>query len=187
MDSTLRDDGARYTLTVERRLSYPPAKVWRVLTQRDLLVQWFPCDIEGDWIARAPLRFHFFHGEDEDMPEEEQRGEVLTVDEGRLLEFRWGTHVLRYELEPDGDGCLLRLYETFDDPTWGARNAAGWEMCLDNLGLVLDGAAALKFVASVWRAKFERYRDEFEPEFGPQDDPTGKHPLLKDEAVAGDA
>lgn len=181
MGATLRHDGPRFTLTVERRLSHPPDKVWRVLTERELLVQWFPCDIEGKWSVGAPLRFHFFHGEDADLPEEDLHGEVLTVDEPRLLEFRWGTHRFRMEIEPEGDGCRLRLSETFGDASWGARNAAGWEMCLDNAALVLDGVAVLKFVASVWRAKFDRYREEFEPAFGPQDDPTGKHPLLKDE------
>lgn len=183
MDATLRDDGSHYTLIVERRLPYPPEKVWRVITERELLVQWFPCDIEGEWSVGAPLRFHFFHGEEEDLPQGDLQGEVMTVETGRLLEFRWGTHLFRYDLEPDGDGCRLRLSETFDEPSWGARNAAGWEMCLDNLALVLDGVAVLKFVASVWRAKFDRYRKEFEPTYGPQDDPTGKHPLLKDEEV----
>ena len=85
---------------------------------------------------------------------------------------------MKYELKPDGDGCRFRLSESFDDPSWGARNAAGWEMCLENLDLVLEGVAALKFAADVWQTKFRRYVQKFEPAFGPQQDPSDDHPLL---------
>ena len=92
--------------------------------------------------------------------------------------------MLRYELEATAEGCAMRLSERLADPSWAARNAAGWEMCLENLDLLLEGAAALKFAADVWRAKFRRYVEKFEPGFGPQDDPTGEHPLLAEEGGA---
>ncbi|MEQ9568592.1 MAG: SRPBCC family protein [Longimicrobiales bacterium] len=184
MDATLSKEGPRYTLMVERRLTHSPEKVWRAVTERDALRRWFPSDVEGAWEVGASLKFAFLHGDHDGLTEDDMRGEVIAVDEPRLLEFRWGAHYLKYELEPDGDGCLFRLSESFADPSWGARNAAGWEMCLDNLGLVLDGAAALEFVADVWTAKFKRYVAAFEPEFGPQHDPTGEHPLLKEDGPA---
>ncbi len=184
MDARLGRNGPRFTLVIERRLSHTPDKVWRVLTEADLLGKWFPCDIAGEWIVGTPLRFVFRHGGDEGLSEEDLRGEVLAVDEPRRLEFRWGAHVLEFEIEPDGDGCRFVLSDTFDDPSWGARQAAGWEMCLDNLELVLDGAAVLKFAASIWTAKFKRYVGKFEPKFGPQHDPTGEHPLLKGDGRA---
>ena len=178
MEATLERDGPRYTLLVERRLAHPPEKVWRVVTERQLLKQWFPADVEGEWSVGAELRFTFLHGEGEGLSDEELRGEVLSVDQPRLLEFRWGTHLLRFELAPDGSGCRFRLSESFEDPSWGARNAVGWEMCLENLDLVLQGAALLKFAADVWRTKFRHYVEKFEAMFGPQQDPTQDHPLL---------
>ena len=78
---------------------------------------------------------------------------------------------MRCELIAEGDGCRLLFSESFEDASWGARNAAGWEMCLDNLELIIDGAKLAKFAWDAWREKFERYRKKFEPEFGPQDEP----------------
>ena len=166
MEATLTQTGALLRLVVERRLAHAPEKVWRVLTERELLKQWFPCDVEGEWKVGAALRFEF-----EGLSEDQLRGEVLAVDPHRLLEFRWGDGVIRCELIPDGDGCRLLLSETLDDASWGARNAAGWEMCLDNLQLVIEGGTLAKFAWDVWRAKFERYKKKFEPEHGPQDEP----------------
>ena len=139
MDASLTKTGPRYTLGLERRLAHSPEKVWRVLTERDLLNQWFPCDVEGEWKVGSELRFNFLHGEGEGLPEEDLRGEVLVLDPPRLLEYRWGTHLLRCELTADGDGCRLLFSESFEDASWGARNAAGWEMCLDNLELLVQG------------------------------------------------
>lgn len=176
MKSTFTKDGDRYILLVERELAHPPEKVWRALTERDLLRQWFPSDVEGEWRVGAPLRFVFLHGEGEGLSDEELSGEVLTVDPPRLLEFRWGTSVLRCALEATAEGTFLAISETIDDPSWGARNAAGWEMCLENLNLVLQAGTVLKFVADVWHGKYERYAQEFEPEFGPQQGMPETHP-----------
>jgi len=171
MDAALTKAGPLLRLNLERHLAYAPEKVWRVLTERELLKQWFPCNIEGDWKVGAALRFEFLHGEGEGLSEDQLRGEVLAVELHRLLEFRWGNGVIRCELIPDGDGCRLLFSETLDDASWGARNAAGWEMCLDNLELLIEGGTLAKFAWDAWRAKFERYKKKFEPEHGPQDEP----------------
>ena len=171
MDATLTKDGNRYKLALARSLQHSPEKVWRVLTERDLLKQWFPCDVEGEWKVGAPLRFEFLHGEGEGLTEDQMRGEVLKVEPNRLLEFTWGEEVIRCELVPEGDGCRLLFAHTIDDASWGARNAAGWEMCLESLELVMQGATIAKFAWSIWRPKFEGYVKKFEPVFGPQDEP----------------
>ena len=176
MEATFTKSGERYVLELERHLPHPPEKVWRVLTERELLRQWFPCDIEGEWVVGTPLLFTFLRGEGDSLPDEELRGEVLVVDPPKLLEFRWGSSVLRAELIALPDGCRLQFSETLDDPSWGARNAAGWEMCLENLDLLLEGAAAVKFVADIWKAKFARYRKKFEPDAGPQQGMPEDHP-----------
>ena len=181
MDAMLVEVGARYELRLERRLKHPPEKVWRVLTESDLLHQWFPCDVVGDWKVGEKLEFVFRHGEGDDLPEEDLRGEVLAVEPHRLLEFRWGTHILRCELEATDGGTLFRFSENFTDPSWGARNAAGWEFCLDNLDLVLQGVEAAGFVYELWRNKFEAYVRKFEPEMGPQQGPPASHPARPDD------
>lgn len=182
MDATLERDGSRYTLRVERRLDEPPEKVWRALTNRELLKRWFPCDVRGEWTVGSELRFEFLEGEGEGLSDDDMRGEVLAVEEPTLLEFRWGSDVLRFELTPDDDGSRFRLSHSFDDPSWGARNAAGWEMCLENLDLLIEGVGFVKFAAKVWRSKFNRYVTKFESAHGAQIGPPENHPLLTEEA-----
>lgn len=176
MEASLTQAGERYTLALERRLSHSPAKVWRVVTEKELLHQWFPAHVIGDWKVGAPLRFEFQRGEGDDLSDEELSGEVLAVEPERLLEFRWGTHVLRCELVPDGDGCRLLFSENFEDPSWGARNAAGWELCFQNFQELIEGVALVKFVLDTWRARFQHYVTVFQPQFGPQAGPPDTHP-----------
>jgi len=176
MDATFTRSGERFVLALDRRLPYPPEKVWRALTERELLTQWFPCEIEGEWVVGAPLQFNFLRGEGENLPEEELRGEVLVFDPPKLLEIRWGSSVLRCKLVPETDGCRLLFSETLGDASWGARNAAGWEICLDNLDLLLEGATAAKFVVDIWKSKFARYTKKFEPDVGPQQGMPDNYP-----------
>ena len=176
MDASLTKSGARYKLALERHLPHSPKKVWRVVTEKQFLHQWFPAHVLGEWKVGAALRFEFQHGEGDQLSDEELRGEVLAVEPERLLEFRWGKHILRCELIPDGDGCRLLFSESFEDASSGARNAAGWELCLQNLELLLEGAAIAKFVLGAWRVRFEHYVAKFQPQFGPQQGPPDTHP-----------
>jgi uncharacterized protein YndB with AHSA1/START domain len=175
VDGRLKKIGERHELGFERYLKHPPEKVWRVLTERNLLRQWFPCDVVGDWEVGAPLSFNFLHGEGEGLPEDQLRGEVLVVETNRRLEFRWGDSVIRCTLIPDDGGCRLLFSEALPNASWGARNAAGWELCLENLDVLINGLELAIFAMDVWRQRFEHYREEFEPDFGPQQDPFESH------------
>ncbi len=156
-DARLLTDRERPAVRLERRLPDPPAVVWGALTEREQLRAWFPCDVVvsgGRWEVGASIVFRF-------SPEAHDltlSGEVLEVDEPRLLVFTWGEDTLRFELTPDGDGTRLVLVDELP-PDSAARNAAGWEQCLDRLeGREPDS----------WRPRFARYASEFEPALGPQ-------------------
>lgn len=168
MDASLTKSGDRYTLALERRLNHSPAKVWRALTEPELLHQWFPAHVIGEWTVGAQLRFEFQHGEGDGLSEEEMRGEVLAVEPERLLEFSWGPSILRCELIPEGDGCRLLFSDELEDVSTSARSAAGWEWCLQNLETILRGAVSVEFVMDQWRERFEHYVAAFEPQFGHQ-------------------
>jgi uncharacterized protein YndB with AHSA1/START domain len=171
-----------YLLTLERRLAHAPDKVWRALTQPEFLRRWFPCNIEGEWRVGAPLRFHFRDGEGDGLPEEWLLGEVLEVQPERVLAFRWGTHVLRAELHPvdeGAEGCRLVFSESLDDPSQGARNGAGWDLCLDRLGMLLETGTLAKVGWDAWKSRFEHYVRAFEPEFGSQVGPPEAHPAAE--------
>lgn len=168
MDASLTKSGKNFTLALERNLKHSPAKAWRVVTEREFLHQWFPAHVIGEWKVGTELRFEFQHGEGEGLSEEEMRGEVLAVEPERLLEFRWGTSIVRCELIPDGDGCRFLFSENLEDASMGARSAAGWEWCLQNFEALLEGAATTRFVMDAWQKRFEYYVAAFEPQFGAQ-------------------
>lgn len=180
MRTSIRRDGSDYVLLVERRLEYGVHTVWRALTESDLLEQWFPARIDGEWSVGSALTFTFPDGAAEDVSEGDLKGEVLAVEPPHLLEFRWGEYRIKFDLEEAGEHCVFRLSERFEDRSWAARSAAGWEMCLENLDRILDGAGASTFSADVWRTKFRAYAARFAPEFGPQSDPSDHDPRLQD-------
>jgi uncharacterized protein YndB with AHSA1/START domain len=134
MDGTLEQAGERWRLTFVRKLAHSPEKVWRALTEPEHLVAWFPSEIHGDRVPGAKLRFVFRH--DEGPPSE---GEMLVYDPPRALEFRWEDDVLRFDLRPDGDGCVLTFVDTFAEHGKASRDGAGWHACLDVLEYHLAG------------------------------------------------
>ena len=153
---TLEQRGDDVIVTFVRRLPHPVEKVWRAVTEPEHLKAWFPDTIEvTSWTPGAPLRFVMQTGDSFD-------GEVIAVEEHRLLELRWGTDRLRIELEADGDTTILTLRDTFTELGKAARDAAGWHECLDNLGADLDGEPAAA-PGSVWKEVHPKYVDAFGP------------------------
>jgi uncharacterized protein YndB with AHSA1/START domain len=160
--ATLLNDGPRPAVQLERQLPDPPAVVWRALTDREALRAWFPCDVivdGGDWVPGAALTFPF-PAEVIDMT---LTGEVLEVDEPRLLVYTWGSETLRFELTPLDGGTRLILTDELD-PGGAARNAAGWDTCLDRL-------VGLEPGSDDWLPRFQAYSTRFEPVIGPQEGP----------------
>ena len=146
----------RSALTFERRLAHSVERVWRAVTEPAELAHWFPSAMSGHLRPVAALTFEFPDGE---MPAME--GEVIEVDPPRRLAFTWGDDVLRIELDPAGDGCLLRFTCLFDDPARASRDAAGWHVCLDTLQRHLGGTptqAPGSEETPNWRALYEEYQ-----------------------------
>jgi hypothetical protein len=85
---------------------------------------------------------------------------VLEIDEPNVLAFTWGDDTLRFELAADGDGTRLVLVDELP-PEAAARNAAGWESCLDRL----EGREP---APEAWQRRFEEYEAVFEPALGSQ-------------------
>ena len=159
-DATLLTDRARPALRLERRLPDPPDVVWQALTKREQLRSWFPCDVivsGGRWEVGAAISFPF----PPQVMDLTLTGEVLEVDEPNVLAFTWGEDMLRFQLSADGDGTRLVLIDELP-PGAAARNAAGWEQCLDRL-------AGIEPATDSWLPRFEHYAAAFEPTLGPQE------------------
>jgi len=125
---TLEEADGRWRLRFTRGLAHPQDKVWRAITEPEHLRAWFPQRITGDWVVGGPLTFSGPEGAGPDFG-----GEVLAYDPPSLVEFRWGTDVIRLELRGHTGGCTLTLLDTFGEPGKAARDAAGWHECLDRL------------------------------------------------------
>ncbi len=69
-----------------------------------------------------------------DLPAIVRRAEPPT-----LLEYTWGDDLLRWELEPLGDGTRLTLRHTLTERDMVAMVAAGWHLCLVVAEHLLDG------------------------------------------------
>ena len=148
--AALTTSDGRPTLHLQRRLAHPPEKVWRAITDPDELVNWFPARLETTLEPGAPIRFTFENVDpDPDPDADASSGTVLEVDPPRLFAYRWGRDELRWEIVPDGAGCVLRFTHvlsgtpgTINDRYGAARHAAGWEVCLEYLAAELDGRPA---------------------------------------------
>ncbi|GAA1978969.1 SRPBCC domain-containing protein [Amycolatopsis minnesotensis] len=125
-------------IKIETRLPDPPEVVWRALTDPDALRAWL-MPIEGF----APAVGNRFRLTAKPMPGWDGviHGEVLEVDEYRLLSYRWqGTQMKRpttvtWTLTPtDGGGTRLRLDHTGFTGVGGAilrlMHQGGWRKFL---------------------------------------------------------
>ena len=144
MNTTAEDPTA---IHVDQFLAHPPRKVWRALTEPELLARWLlPNDIK-------PLVGHRFQFQTQPVPAANYGGgpvwcEVLEVDEERFLKIAWGVWTVSWRLEAEGTGTRLFLsHEGFDPDDeqqqlsrkimgggWRSGVARGLERLLDELG-----------------------------------------------------
>lgn len=125
----------RWTLVFVRDLRHPPDKVWTALTDPDQLREWTPYTADRDLsrVGEATLTMIDDDSSD-DLP-----ASVLHAEAPTLLEYTWGTDVLRWELAAVGSGTRLTLRHTIDDREWVPKVAAGWHICLVVAERLLDG------------------------------------------------
>jgi uncharacterized protein YndB with AHSA1/START domain len=155
----LEHEGQDVRLRFTRRLAHPPEKVWHALVEPEQLEAWFPTTIDGDRSVGARLRFR--HRDDMFEPFD---GEMLAFEPPSLLELQWGPDVLRFELQPDGDGTLLVFTDTLEELGKAARDGAGWHECLERLAHELMGQAPPLDSVDRWRQVHPEYVERLGPE-----------------------
>ncbi len=161
------DDG-RWQLRFTRTLAHPQDKVWRAITEPEHLRHWFPTTIEGERAAGATLRFGF---PEDQFPAFD--GEMLAYEPQSVMELRWGTDVVRLELEAVAQGTRLTLLDILDEHGKAARDGAGWHTCLDALDAHLAGSDDAREAMGRWRDVHEHYVDSFGPEAATIGPPEG--------------
>jgi uncharacterized protein YndB with AHSA1/START domain len=154
MEGTYVTADGKPAVRFERTLGHPVEMVWEAVTEPEQLAHWFPTTVEVDLREGGAMSFAFPGGE------EKMSGEVLELDPPRRFAFLWGGDELRFELEPEGEGCRLRLTHLLTRSDEAARTAAGWHVCLDRLGELVDtGGAEAPGTEPTdeWRAHYDRY------------------------------
>jgi uncharacterized protein YndB with AHSA1/START domain len=137
-----RADGG-YEIVFRRRIRKPLEKVWAALTVPERLADWLAAaSIEPD--LRVGARFTLrFAANDYRMA-----GEIVELDPPRLIAWTWPDPdaaasaqpgVVRFELAPDGDGCVLTLTDGGPGKIH-PNQAAGWHTHLEGLPGAADGA-----------------------------------------------
>lgn len=165
MIGDLEKAGDRWRLRFRRELRHPVGRVWKALTEPDELRRWFPDQVHVDeWKVGSKMQF-----KDANARIEPFEGEVLAYDPPSVLEFRWGTDVIRFEVAPRGEGCVLTLTDTIDEVGKAARDGAGWHVCLDALEGVLSGTKP----DGEWSGLHEQYVKKFGPEASTIGPPEG--------------
>lgn len=155
-EATLISTGDKPVLRFERFLPRPIEEVWRAVTDPEQMRAWFPTRIEIDrWEQGATLTHHFDDPSFGPLP-----GTVLECSAPHRLVFTWGEDTIGFQLSPADGGTAFALTEELGAAE-AARNAAGWEVCLERL---VAGS-----VGEDWASRFTRYRATYEPLLGAQE------------------
>ena len=159
--ATLTSTGPRPVIRFERHLPHSIETLWTALTDADEMRSWFPTRIEIDeWKNGATLTHHFDEHDIDPLP-----GTVIEWQPPRRVRFTWAEDEITFELTAAPDGTVFVLTEELSAAN-AARNAAGWESCLDRLQFGREMES--------WTTRFNRYVADFEPVLGHQDGPPAE-------------
>jgi uncharacterized protein YndB with AHSA1/START domain len=162
MGAEIRKQGDNWTLIVVRELRHPPEKVWQALTDPAELREWAPYDADRSLGSVGPVTLTTVGAPTPTVSE----SRVTRAEAPRLLEYRWGDHEMRWQLEPLDGGTRLTLWHNIDR-RYISMGAAGWHICIDVLDQFLAGDPLGRIVGSE-ATKFEwpRLNAEYAKQFG---------------------
>jgi uncharacterized protein YndB with AHSA1/START domain len=150
----------------ERTFPHPVAAVWDAVTDPRRLAQWFPTSVEFDVLgAGEPITFRFAEDRYPEM-----HGVFREVRAPERLVFTWGDDELTFELAEAGDGsaCRLAFSVALEAADKAARDAAGWEQCLDMLAIVANGEEPQRpWPSDPWRSYYDEYKRQGLPATAP--------------------
>jgi uncharacterized protein YndB with AHSA1/START domain len=160
----IEKDGENWTLVLVRELRHSPEKVWQALTDPAHLREWAPFDAGGS--LATPGSSVKLTTVGAPMPHVTETS-VTRADAPKLLEYKWGSNDMRWELEASGGGTRLTLWTNIDR-RYIAMGAAGWHICFDVLDHLLSGNPIGR-IAGPEAMKFggwQRLNAEYAQQFG---------------------
>jgi uncharacterized protein YndB with AHSA1/START domain len=137
-----------YVATAECEIEASPEDVWRGLTDPEAIREFmFGSEVQTDWKPGSPITWK---GEYEGKSYED-KGEIVTVEPGRLLEVTHFSplsgqedkpenyHRVRYELQADDGRTRVRLTQDNSGSAEEAEHSsATWQAMLDGLKKVVE-------------------------------------------------
>lgn len=161
-NATAHRDRDRWTLHMVRELTHSPASVWATLTDPERLREWAPFDAERNLETPGPVLLTMAGT----TAVETIDATVTRAVRPRVLEYTWGSDLLRWDLEPTGSGTRLTLHHTVTDRGWLSKVAAGWHICLDVAERALDGHPPGRIVGEAAKQMgWERLNAEYAEKF----------------------
>jgi len=158
----VRKQGDNWTLIVVRELRHPPQKVWQALTDPGQLREWAPFDADRSLGAVGTVTLTTIGAPTPTVSE----SRVTRADAPKLLEYRWGDHEMRWQLEPLDGGTRLTLWHNIDR-RYISMGAAGWHICIDVLDQFLAGEPLGRIVGSeAMKFEWPRLNAEYAKQFG---------------------
>jgi len=135
----IRHDGDTVTIVFHRRYARPVEKVWAALTVPERISDWFA----NTTIDRAaPGGVMALDFKDENY---RSLGRIVTFDPMRTFAWAWteldgsNESLVRWDLEPDGDGCKVTLTHSGLPAKDAAGVGAGWHAHLQAIEDAADG------------------------------------------------
>lgn len=138
-----------------RTFDHPPETLWAALTDPARLVEWLAPGTIADAVG-GPAKLNFV---DSGIVIDSQ---VSAYEPQRLVEYSWSgpgepLRPVRWEIEPQGEGCRLTLTLRSPEGEDTARSCAGWEAHLEMLAAALEGVP-IKFPFERFKATREAYK-----------------------------
>lgn len=138
----------------ERYWHHPVEDVWAWITENEKLSQWFPELRMGELRKGGFMQFDMGNNSLEKL-------EITAFQDASLLEFAWWEDSIRFELQPETNGCRLVLIETISKITdHTPKDLAGWHVCLDVISALMDGRAFDR--SEEWKKWYKKYIQAFE-------------------------
>ncbi|WP_379140357.1 SRPBCC family protein [Paenibacillus sp. sgz500992] len=139
-----------FTATFVFHYKHSVDTVWAMLTQNELLKEWFSELRVKDLRTGGIIEFDMRDGTFLEL-------EITDFERNSVLEFIWGEDKVRFELLPEREGCRLQLIETMGKITdHTAKDLSGWHVCLEVIAALLDGKP-FGNRKRVWENRYEVY------------------------------
>lgn len=145
-----------YVARNERQIKHSVQDVWAMLTDNAKLDKWFQELSVGELREGGFMKFDMSEGKFEEL-------EIVAYAVHSVLEFDWFGDIVRFELQPEQEGCLLIFKENFSvitDQT--IKDLAGWHVCLNVIESLLDNKPN-HTRANDWQEWYQQYEQALQP------------------------